>query len=183
MEAHVISCSRQLARSNEVVHHRRRAGLAVKSPITEWPDILFVGFGWAFSVVLTLTEIKYKSSVTIGFSLCTTIFIYSSPLRAEWVGVFIPPNVTVASVMACRLFRELKLGLFPGPPTVGKISEILFRDVGIITQQHSGHAFELRTLDDAGTDTGTSAKRDVLGDKNHSDGGIELEEGRSVMQD
>jgi hypothetical protein len=71
-------------------------------------------------------------------------------------------KLTVASVMACRLFRELKLGPLPRQPTVGKISEVLFRDVGIVTQQHSGHAFELDALEDALTDTGASGKPDAI---------------------
>jgi hypothetical protein len=98
--------------------------------------------------------------------------------------VFIPPNIAIASIMSCRLFREVKLDILRGPPpAVVKISELLFRDVGLITQQHSGHAFELCTPDNAGEDTGTSAKQDVLGDQNCSDGDIELEEGRSVMDE
>jgi len=55
--------------------------------------------------------------------------------------------------MACRIFRELKLGLFADPMTDQDISKIVGRDIGAIQQLQSGYAFELHTPDDAGVDT------------------------------
>jgi hypothetical protein len=49
--------------------------------------------------------------------------------------------------MACRLFRELKLGLFADPMAEKAISKLVGRDIGTITQHHSAHAYELRTFD------------------------------------
>jgi hypothetical protein len=78
--------------------------------------------------------------------------------------------------MACRLFRELKLGLFVKPMTEDTISNIVIRDMGTVPSQHSQFTFELCTLDDTGTDTGGSSKPRVWGDESRSDGGIELED-------
>jgi len=61
--------------------------------------------------------------LTIGFSMCTAIFIYSLSVPPEWHSLFITPNITVAGVMACRIFRELKLRLFADPITDGVISQ------------------------------------------------------------
>ena len=78
--------------------------------------------------------------------------------------------------MACRLFRELKLGLFVKPMTEDTISNIVIRDIGTIPSQHSRFTFEPRTLDDAGADTGSSSKPVVWGDESRSDGDIESED-------
>jgi hypothetical protein len=92
--------------------------------------------------------------MTVGFSTCTMVFIYSPSVGSEWNGVCIPVNVAVASVMACRLFRELKLGLIGGPMTEGAISRLVFNDMGHMLQQHSDHAFELHVLDGTGSGLG-----------------------------
>jgi hypothetical protein len=54
--------------------------------------------------------------------------------------------------MACRLVRELKLGLFVNPMTSQAASKIVFRDLGIDSQQ-SGRSSHLRTHDDGGMDS------------------------------
>jgi hypothetical protein len=112
--------------------------------------------------------------MTIGFSVSTTIFIYGSCVPPEWRGLCIPPNITVACTLACRLFRELKLGLIVGPMTEEAISNLVFREMVTIPLQHSQHAFELRTLDDVGVETGISGERNVCGDGCHSGEDIEL---------
>ena len=84
--------------------------------------------------------------------------------------MFTPPNITIASIMACRLFRELKLGLFVKPMTEDTISNIVIRDIGTIPSQHSRFIFELRTLDDTGTDSGGSSRPHVWADESRSDG-------------
>lgn len=86
--------------------------------------------------------------------------------------MFIPPNITVASIMACRLFRELKLGLFADPMTEDMISNIVIRDMGTIPTEHSRFTFELRALDDPGADTGSTSERAAWGDEGRSDGDI-----------
>ena len=45
--------------------------------------------------------------------------------------------------MACPLFRELKLGLLAHGPTEGVFSTVVLTDVGSISKQQSGRAFEL----------------------------------------
>jgi hypothetical protein len=103
--------------------------------------------------------------MTIGFSICNTIFIYSPSVNPGWHSLLLPPNFTVASVLACRLFRELKLGLFADPLTEPTISNVVFRDIRTPEQQ-SRHAFELCTLDNAGVDIGSGRTRGDLGDEN-----------------
>jgi len=107
--------------------------------------------------------------ITIGFSICSSIFIYCPLIPPEWNGLLLEPNITVASVLGCRLFRELKLGLYAEPMTDRAISKIVFRD---IPWQPSGHGFELSTLD-TGTYAGgagiwdieNSAWRDVVSEE------------------
>jgi hypothetical protein len=71
--------------------------------------------------------------MTIGFSILTTLFIYKPATHdLGWNAMVVPPNVTVASIMACRIFRELKLGLIEGPITEEAISKLVFRDIGSI---------------------------------------------------
>jgi|ERR1700690_4402736 hypothetical protein len=89
--------------------------------------------------------------MTVGFSMCTTVFIYSPSIGSEWNGVCILVNVAVASAMACRLFRELKLGLIGGPMTEGAILRLVFNDMGHLPQHHSNHAFKLHVLDGTGS--------------------------------
>jgi len=89
--------------------------------------------------------------MTIGFSVCTTVFIYSPSVPSEWNGLLLEPNITVASIMACRLVRELKLGQFADPMTEGAISQIVFNHM---PQPRGGRAFELRTDDGADIITG-----------------------------
>jgi hypothetical protein len=63
----------------------------------------------------------------ISFSICTAIFIYSPSVPPEWNSLFLLPNIAIARVMACRLFRELKLGLFIDRMSDRAISKIVFR--------------------------------------------------------
>jgi len=110
--------------------------------------------------------------LTISFSMCTAIFIYSSSVHPEWNSLFMTPNITVASVMACRIFRELKLGLFADPITDGVISNIVFKDMGIIPQPQSGHVFELQNLGDVGGDASNGTQTSIWGGENSSDGDV-----------
>jgi hypothetical protein len=91
------------------------------------------------------------------------IFIYSPLVPSEWNGLLLGPTITVASIMACRLVRELKLGQSSDPMTERAISKIVFNEMGEmgdVPQQRSGHAFELRS--DMGTrDAGDRTTRDV----------------------
>lgn len=52
-------------------------------------------------------------SLTVGFGIATVICLYNDEVNFEYKGLMIAPNVTVASIMACRLYRELKLGIIP----------------------------------------------------------------------
>jgi hypothetical protein len=119
--------------------------------------------------------------MTIGFSMCTTIFIYSPSVSSQWNGLFIPLNVTIASVMACRLFRELKLGRFVDPMADDVISKIVDKAMGNIPQEQSAHPLEPHI---GGEEVGTSAARrqGVLGDRKSLDKDIELEERGTEMR-
>ena len=63
--------------------------------------------------------------------------------------------------MACRLFRELKLGLIVGPTPEEGISNLVVRDMGTIPLWQTEHSIELNSL---GIQTGTSKTWDVCGD-------------------
>ena len=81
----------------------------------------------------------------IGFLVCT---ISSPSINLEWNGIFLQPNLTIASIMACRLFREIKLGVFNNPINEGIILNIVFRDIGTVFSQHrlEMHNLELSTV-------------------------------------
>jgi len=147
--------------------------LASCASVDRWQDRLrlFVtgdGLGWLSQVLLRSGQMYYF--VTIGVSMCTAIFIYSSSIPSEWNSLFITPNITVASIMACRIFRELKLGLFADPITDEAISNIVFKDMGAIPQPQSGHVFELHTLGDAGRDNSKGRQKSIWRGENRSDG-------------
>jgi len=103
------------------------------------------GLGELSKVLLRSGQTYYF--ITIGFSICNTIFIYYPSIPPEWNSLLLEPNITVASTLGCRLFRELKLGLYAEPMTERAISKIVFRDMGNIPRQPSGQGFELSTLD------------------------------------
>jgi hypothetical protein len=135
--------------------------LALFAPAHKWYDWLksFVtgdGLSWLSKLLLQSGQIYYLwvipqqwadinwnriYSVMIDFSVCTVIFVYTPSMHSVWDGVFIPPTVTVAITMAYRLFRELKLGLLTGPVVEGAISDVVFRDIGNITEQYTGRTF------------------------------------------
>jgi len=94
--------------------------------------------------------------MTIGFNVCTIVFILSPSVPLELPSLFLPVNITIASVLACRLYRELGLGLLADPIVDGVISKVIFKNTGNIHQQHRD-TFELHSLDDmeySGTDSG-----------------------------
>jgi len=91
--------------------------------------------------------------VTIGFNICAVVFLYNPAVPPEWHLLLLDPNITITSIMACRLFRELKLGRFTDPLTEVAFSTIVLESMGDISQQQSGFVYELGTLcDDAGMD-------------------------------
>lgn len=61
--------------------------------------------------------------------------------------------------MACRLFRELRLGLIADPMTEVAFSTVVCPDMDSITQQQCGWAHELGARDDANADTGQRPTR------------------------
>jgi hypothetical protein len=105
------------------------------------------------------------------------IFLSYPPIPPEWHNLILQPNITIASILACRLFRELKLGLFMDSETEGAISRIVFQDLGKISHHQSGGTSELRTYDGAAeTDTsGTVGTLDIENtvswDASEEDGG------------
>jgi hypothetical protein len=147
--------------------------LAVKGLTAEWPVVLFVSsritlFCGVFDMLNT------TCSVTIGFTLCSIIFIYTPSEHKGLTCAFIPPNITCASVMACRLVRELKLGLFVGPMTEleGAMSRLVFRDLAGI--ERHGISLEPRGFDDVDKDTGAGERRHVPAGGSSSEADIDL---------
>lgn len=63
--------------------------------------------------------------------------------------------------MACRLFRELKLGHFIDPITDREISKIVFRDIGTIPQE-DGYDIDPPARDDAGVGRQRSFGEDTI---------------------
>jgi len=113
------------------------------------------GLGGLSKALLRNGQVYYF--LTIGFSICVVVFIYSPSISPEWNSLFLDPNITITSIMACRLFRELKLGQLEDPIAELKITKIVFRDMGSLPQQEHGDGSESRTLNNAG-DIGTEGK-------------------------
>jgi hypothetical protein len=153
--------------------------LASLATVDRWQDQLrsFItgdGLGWLSKVLLQSGQVYYF--ITISFNICTTIFIYNPSIPAVWNPLFVPINATVTSIMACRLFRELKLDLMLNPMADGVISKVIHRDIGSIPQQQSEHAFALYTIGEGDVDVGIEATRDVSQNNIYSGEDIELEE-------
>jgi hypothetical protein len=55
----------------------------------------------------------------------------------------------MTTIMACRIFRKLKLGLMDASMTQGAMSKLVFKEMGTIPPPKSEHTFELRTLGNA----------------------------------
>jgi hypothetical protein len=72
--------------------------------------------------------------VTIGFSICTIVFILNPVVGPHWTPLFVPLNMTVASVMACRLFRQLKLSPANDTFTDSKLSDIMLAEFHALAQ-------------------------------------------------
>ena len=66
-------------------------------------------------------------------------------------------NVSVTSVIACRLFRELKLGLFVDQLTEDAVSQFVIKNIDTATTARE-HSFELRILDELDT-TGVTGNK------------------------
>jgi len=100
--------------------------------------------------------------LTIGFTICNAVFIDHPRIPPEWHNLLLEPNIAIASILACRLFRELKLGLFEDPMTEGAMSNIVFQDLAKISRQQSGHVLpELCTYDGAETDASGNTASDA----------------------
>lgn len=173
--------------------------LASMATVNRWQDRLksFVtgaGLGWLSKVLLQGGQVYYLYvlfffllydligiwliySITIGTTICTTTFIYSPSVTAGWRPLFVPINATVASVMACRLFRELKLDLLVNQMDDRVISKIVDRDIGSIPSlppQHSDHASAPHRTGEV--DLGIESTHGVSGNNIYSGEDIELEE-------
>jgi hypothetical protein len=89
--------------------------------------------------------------MTIGFSICTVVFILDAAIGPNWTPLFVPLNMTVASVMACRLFRQLKLSLAKDTFTdLVKLSDVVFVESHAHAQPE-GSIFEPDRLDEVVT--------------------------------
>jgi len=102
-------------------------------------------------VLLRSGQVYY--TLTIGFTTCNAVFNLHPDIPPEWHSLFLEPNITVASLLACRLVRELKLGVFDDAIDAHAVSKIVFRDIGFISQEDSERTSELHTHDDTGMNT------------------------------
>ena len=166
--------------SVQIVLHGRWTLLALKSLTAERPVVLFVRPG--ITLFCGVFDILNTScSFTICFTVCLLILIYSPSVMEGMKGMFILPNITIASVMACRLVRELKLGRFDGPMTEleGAMSRLVFTDIAGVNRHEV--SFEQRGVDDADIDTRVGERGHVLvdGSSSRSEADIELGEIRS----
>lgn len=83
--------------------------------------------------------------MTIGFGIASAICIYTNKIPLEYKGILVIPNVTVANIMACRLYRELKIRVIhecvsPCRVRAGADSLILIQSLNMSTE------YELPTL-------------------------------------
>jgi hypothetical protein len=162
MATSVVQYEPPLESSSKVFPHGRWAHWFIEGPISQRPSLLFVSLFWTPSVFAsTLIEILY--SLTIGFTICTAAFIYSPVIPPGWHNLFLEPTVAIASIMACRLFRELKLGLLAHGSTEGVFSTVVLTDVDSISQQQSGRAFEMYMYyHDGDMNTGDNGVQDTF---------------------
>ena len=86
------------------------------------------------------------------------MFVYSPAIQVEWHNLVLEFNIAISSVTACRLVRDLKLSLFQEAATEIVVSNVVFRDMGIFSQQESGSTSELDTRDTISVDTSPADK-------------------------
>ncbi|TCD65198.1 hypothetical protein EIP91_002984 [Steccherinum ochraceum] len=67
------------------------------------------GLGSVSKIVLQTGQIYYIATVGINIAAATIILIPSVP--PVYRAMFSPPNVTIQNAMACRVYRQLKIGL------------------------------------------------------------------------
>jgi len=92
----------------------------------------------------------------------------------ELKGLFAPINVATASVMACRLFRQLKLGLIENTTiSTLELSNIAFSTTHTHFKQRE-HTFELHSPSKAGSFAMNVDKIDGSGRNDLSGGDIAL---------
>ncbi|KZP23854.1 hypothetical protein FIBSPDRAFT_951745 [Athelia psychrophila] len=50
---------------------------------------------------------------TVAFGVASVACMYSERIPIEFRGMVVPMHVSIASILGCRIFRELKLGIIP----------------------------------------------------------------------
>lgn len=94
----------------------------IANAFTEWSAILFVSLGGVYADVIFPCFLLYfllrtSRSTTISTNVVVAIMTMAPDIPEASRGLLIMPSVAIQSVMACRLFRELKLGLIVDPVT------------------------------------------------------------------
>lgn len=69
-----------------------------------------------------LEAYRISTSVSIGFSIAIALF--SKGISPYWRGQFVPLALVIPTVMACRLFREVRLGLIAEGETIPTLEEV-----------------------------------------------------------
>jgi len=76
---------------------------------------------------------------TIGLSITTTVMVLSSSVPPVFHALFSVPNIALESAMACRVFRDVKLGLIKDAhfTTNGPSSSMQFKNSGSFALKQS----------------------------------------------
>ena len=60
---------------------------------------------------LLLNHLNIFDSVTVAMNIVTMVLILAPPVGIVFHAAFVIPNVAVQNAMACRVYRQLKLGI------------------------------------------------------------------------
>jgi hypothetical protein len=80
-------------------------------------------------------------SVVVGFAMTTVLCLFCLPEGSTWKGITMSVNITVASLISCRVFRELRLGYYANTTNDVTLSSLFFEDSH---QEHMGHELQVR---------------------------------------
>ena len=96
---------------------------------------------WPFHFILDIDPNFSLYSVTFGLNM-VTISLWFSPLPPVYHSIVNPSNIALESVMACRVFRGLRLGLIePHGETVTR--SYLLKGVGTMTDEYARKSIAL----------------------------------------
>ncbi|KAJ7301962.1 hypothetical protein DFH08DRAFT_759861 [Mycena albidolilacea] len=118
----------------------------------------------AFSKAL-FNEGQMYYMITVVTNVITTAMVYIPTTRPLYRGLLVIPNVAVSSIMACRVYRNTKLGLTHGNmdlvlPTLNP-SASESRSIPLSVVHFCPQRTELLSAPDSGSTGGQSGTRDI----------------------